>query len=38
MSSGDVDADQLVERTDIDVSITSTLKRGTGTRDEDNTL
>jgi hypothetical protein len=38
MSSGDVDVDQLVERTDIDVSITSTLKRGTGTRDEDNTL
>lgn len=31
----DVDADQLVERTDTGVSITSTLKRGTGTRDED---
>jgi hypothetical protein len=31
----DVGADQLVERTDTGVSITSTLKRGTGTRDED---
>jgi hypothetical protein len=30
----DVDVDQLVERTDTGVSITSTLKRGTGTRDE----
>jgi hypothetical protein len=35
MSSGDVDVDQLVERTDTDVSTTSMLKRGTGTRDED---
>jgi hypothetical protein len=31
----DVEADRLVERTDTGVSITSTLKRGTGTRDED---
>jgi len=31
----DVGADQLVERTDTGVSITSTLKRGSGTRDED---
>jgi len=35
MSSGDVDADQLVGRTDTGVSTTSMLKRGTGTRDED---
>ena len=35
MSSGDVDVDQLVERTDTGVSTTSMLKRGTGTRDED---
>jgi len=28
-------ADQLVERTDTGVSITSTLKRGGGTRDSD---
>lgn len=33
--TADVDADQLVERTDTGVSITTTLKRGTGTRDED---
>ena len=33
--SDDIDADQLVERTDTGVSITTTLKRGTGTRDED---
>ncbi|QLG49105.1 DUF7389 domain-containing protein [Natrinema halophilum] len=31
----DVDADQLVERTDTGVSITSKLTRGTGTRDQD---
>jgi len=35
MTSSDVDADQLIERTDTGVSITSNLKRGTGTRDED---
>jgi len=33
--SDDVDADQVVERTDTGVSITTTLKRGSGTRDED---
>jgi hypothetical protein len=31
----DVEADQLVERTDTGVSITTTLKRGSGTRDQD---
>lgn len=35
MSENDTDPDQLVERTDTGVSITTTLKRGTGTRDED---
>jgi len=35
MSDDDVEADQLVERTDTGVSITSTLKRGSGTRDQD---
>jgi hypothetical protein len=33
--SDDVGADQLVERTDTGVSIKSTLKRGTFTRDGD---
>ncbi|MFC3957570.1 DUF7389 domain-containing protein [Halovivax cerinus] len=31
----DLDADQLVERTDTGVSITSKVTRGTGTRDQD---
>lgn len=35
MSADNVDADQVVERTDTGVSITSTLTRGTGTRDQD---
>lgn len=35
MTDDDVDADQVVERTDTGVSITTTLKRGSGTRDED---
>lgn len=34
-NGSDVQADQLVERTDTGVSITTTLKRGSGTRDQD---
>ena len=35
MPEDDLDADQVVERTDTGVSITTTLTRGTGTRDQD---
>ena len=31
----DITADQIVERTDVGASITVKLKRGTGTRDQD---
>jgi hypothetical protein len=34
-SGTDIEADQLIERTDTGVSITTELKRGSGTRDQD---